>query len=77
MFNFLYNIKAKFVAWVADIRIYPWPMFFIFAGDSHYKIKLKGTGLMPHCMLVMITLSTCWVKGSQKRISLLLCGVII
>jgi len=39
MFNFLYNIKAKFVAWVADIRVYPWPMFFIFAGDSHYKIK--------------------------------------
>jgi hypothetical protein len=39
MLKQLYNIKSKFIAWVADIRIYAWPMFFIFAGDSHYKIK--------------------------------------
>lgn len=39
MMNILYKIKARVVAWVADIRIYGWPMFFIFAGESHYQIK--------------------------------------
>lgn len=39
MTNILYKIKSKIVAWVADIRLYRWPMFFIFAGESHYQIK--------------------------------------
>jgi len=39
MIKLIYNIKSKIIAWVADIRIYGWPMFFIFAGESHYQIK--------------------------------------
>jgi len=31
--------KKKFLSWGADIRVYKSPMFFVFFGDSHYKIK--------------------------------------
>ena len=34
-----YEVKSKIISFVADIRIYKYPMFIILFGDTSYKVK--------------------------------------
>ena len=38
MKNLIYDLKAKFIKWFGDIKVYPYPMFILFKSDS-YKIN--------------------------------------